>query len=119
MEFPRSDHRTNEAIMEENSELQNFSYDGVEVKTLFTRKFANRKPYEAPDPRKVSAFIPGTIIEVFVKEKAKVKKGDQLVSLQAMKMNNNLIAPIDGVVKKVHVKKGDVVVKNQLLVELK
>jgi biotin carboxyl carrier protein len=105
--------------MEEQSEFHKFNYDGLEVNTKFTVKFANRKPYKPLNPKKISAFIPGTIIKVFVKEKAKVKKGDSLLTLQAMKMNNIILAPLDGVIRKIHVKPGDVVVKNQLLVELK
>jgi biotin carboxyl carrier protein len=105
--------------MEENTELHLFNYDGWEVNTRFTKKFANRKPYTPPNPKMMNAFIPGTIVKVFVKDKAKVKKGEQLLLLQAMKMNNAILAPMDGVIKKVHVKNGEVVVKNQLLVEMK
>jgi pyruvate carboxylase len=105
--------------MEEDLELHEFNYDGFVVKTAFTRKFANRKPYEPNDPKKLTAFIPGTIIKVFVKDREKVKKGDTLLSLQAMKMNNLILAPFDGVVKKVYVKAGEVVVKNYLLAEMK
>lgn len=105
--------------MEEDLELHDFNYDGLNVKTAFTKKFANRKPYVPPDPRRLTAFIPGTIIKVFVKDKAKVKKGDNLLSLQAMKMNNLILAPFDGTIKKVYVKPGEVVVKNYLLVEMK
>jgi len=105
--------------MEENNELHEFNYDGLVIMTGFTKKFANRKPYQAPDHRKMTAFIPGTIQKVFVKDKEKVKKGASLLTLQAMKMNNIILAPFDGVIKKVHVKPGEVVVKNQLLVEMK
>jgi biotin carboxyl carrier protein len=105
--------------MEENLELHEFNYDGLVVQTAFTRKFENRKPYVPNDPKKLTAFIPGTIVKVFVKDKDKVKKGESLLSLQAMKMNNLIIAPFDGVVKKVYVKQGEVVVKNYLLVEMK
>ena len=102
-----------------DEEMYAFTYEGVEYKTLFTKKFAARKPYSPPDPKQVFAFIPGTIIDVFVKTNVKVKKEETLLSLQAMKMNNLIIAPIDGTIRKVHVKKGDVVVKNQLLVEFR
>ncbi len=105
--------------MEEDLELHEFNYDGLVVQTAYTKKFANRKPYEPHDPKKLTAFIPGTIIKVFVKDKDKVKKGENLLSLQAMKMNNLIVAPFDGVVKKVYVKPGEVVVKNYLLVEMK
>jgi len=87
--------------------------------TLLTRKFHERKPYSPPNPKLIHAFIPGTIVKVNVKEKAKIKKGEPLLSLKAMKMNNDILSSIDGTIKKVHVKKGDIVVKNQLLVELK
>ena len=82
-------------------------------------KFENRKPYSIPDPHKLIAFIPGTIMNVFVKEKQKVKKGEKLLVLQAMKMNNIIISPFNGVVKKVNVKKGDTVPKDYVLIELK
>jgi biotin carboxyl carrier protein len=67
----------------------------------------------------VAAFIPDTIMKVFVKEKDKVKKGDAMVVLQAMKMNNHILAPITGVIKKIHVKQTDNVAKNQILVEFR
>ena len=105
--------------MEENIQFVDFPYEEVTFRTTVTNKFANRKSYTAPDPKKVFAFIPGTILKVFVKDGAKVKKGDQLLVLQAMKMNNELIAQRDGTVKKVYVKQGDIVPKHQLLVELK
>jgi biotin carboxyl carrier protein len=56
---------------------------------------------------------------VFVKENNKVKAGDTLLALQAMKMDNHLISPFSTTVKKVHVKQGDKVIKNQVLVELR
>jgi len=103
----------------EEQEMVTFIYEGVEYKTLFTKKFAERKPYSPPNPKKVIAFIPGIIIDIFVKTNLKVSKGDLLLSLQAMKMNNEIIAPKNGTIKKVHIKMGDVVVKNQLLVEFR
>ncbi|MFH1160120.1 MAG: biotin/lipoyl-containing protein [bacterium] len=104
---------------EDDQRLFAFTYEGVEYMTQLTKKFSARKPYSPPNPKQIFAFLPGTIVKIFVKEKEKVKKGESLLSLQAMKMNNDLLAAIDGTIKKVHVKKGDVVVKNQLLVEFK
>ena len=103
----------------EDDQLFAFTYEGVEYMTLLTKKFTERKRYTRPNPKLSYAFIPGTIVKVFVKDKSKVKKGEVLLSLQAMKMNNDILSPIDGTIKKIHVKKGDIVVKNQLLVELK
>jgi biotin carboxyl carrier protein len=87
--------------------------------TTYTKKFSNRKSYVPPDYKKVFAFIPGTIIKVYVKEKHKVKKGDQLLVFQAMKMNNILLSPMSGVIKKINCKAGDSVPKSQILIEFK
>ena len=96
-----------------------FNIEDGEYRTTLTKKFLNRKPYIPPDPKKVFAFIPGTIIKIYVKEKGKVKKGEPLLVFQAMKMNNILIAPITGVIKKINVKVGETVPKTQILVEFK
>jgi biotin carboxyl carrier protein len=105
--------------MDENIEFIDFKYEEISYKTTLTKKFANRTPYTPPDSRKVVAFIPGTILKVHVKEGHKVKKGDVLLVLQAMKMDNHLLATRNGIVKKVYVKQGDLVPKQQLLIELK
>ena len=92
--------------------------DDVAYITLLTKKFRARKKYEPNDPKKVVAFIPGTIVGISIKKGSKVSANDKLIALEAMKMVNQVAAPMDGVVKKVHVKVGDIVAKNQLLLEL-
>ncbi len=92
--------------------------DNIKYKTTLTKKYMARKAYEPVDFGKVYSFIPGTIREVFVSEGAKVKQGAHLLELEAMKMVNNITAPIDGTVTKVNVKTGDLVTKNYLLVEI-
>ncbi len=91
----------------------------AEYRTLLTDKYKNRSPYVRPKASDVTAFIPGTIREMFVKEGDKVEKGQILLILEAMKMNNRLVAPLTGVVKQLLVKTGDIVSKNQLLVVVK
>lgn len=71
----------------------------------------NRKVNELKAP------MPGLVLDVLVSEGSAVKKGDALVILEAMKMENILKSPTDGTIKKVGVKKGMAVEKNQLLVE--
>jgi len=69
--------------------------------------------------RKVSdlkAPMPGLVVEVAVEEGNEIKKGDKLVVLEAMKMENILKAPADGVVKKINIKKGNTVEKNEVLI---
>lgn len=104
---------------EEKQDFQKFTLDGDTYKTLLTKKFLSRKNYEERDWGAIKSFIPGTIITVYVKEKQKIKAGEKLLVLDAMKMQNQITSPIKGVVKKIHVKPGERVVNNQLLVEVK
>ena len=65
----------------------------------------------------IKAPMPGLVLSILVEEGKEVKKGDSLIILEAMKMENILKSPADGIVKKVAVKKGVPVEKNQLLIE--
>ena len=62
--------------------------------------------------------MPGNILDVKVKPGDTVKSGDLLVILEAMKMENEILAPSDGTVASVNVRKGDTVNSNDLLVSL-
>lgn len=93
--------------------------DNIKYKTTLTKKFMARKVYEPVDYNKVYSFIPGTIRKIFVKEGDRVKQGTNLLELEAMKMVNNIAAPVDGVVDRINVKTGDLVAKSFLLIELK
>jgi len=66
----------------------------------------------------LKAPMPGLVVDILVQENSVVKKGDTLVILEAMKMENSLKATADTVVKKVMVKKGQAVEKNEVLVQL-
>lgn len=60
--------------------------------------------------------LPGTIVEIKVKVGAEVKEGDSLIVLEAMKMDNNLTAERDGIVKAILVEEGEAVKENTPLV---
>ncbi len=64
----------------------------------------------------VKAPMPGLVLNVLVAEGAEVKKGDNLLVLEAMKMENMIKSPTDGTIKQVMIKKGDKVEKNQMLI---
>ncbi|HEV7230972.1 MAG TPA: biotin/lipoyl-containing protein [Bacteroidia bacterium] len=64
----------------------------------------------------LKAPMPGLVLSLAVEEGAAVKKGDPLLVLEAMKMENILKAPDDLVVRKITVKKGVAVEKNQVLI---
>lgn len=87
-----------------------------EYPTHLTDKFLKRKPYQKPQ-NMVTAAIPGTIMEVLVEEGQSVKRGDALLVLDSMKMNNTICAPVNGVVKKVYITAGDPVGKNAPMIE--
>lgn len=67
----------------------------------------------------IKAPMPGLVLKVLVEENTEVKKGDNLLILEAMKMENILKSPTDGTVKKLLIKQGDKVEKNQILVQFK
>ena len=64
---------------------------------------------------KVSAPMPGTILDVRVSNGQAVKKGDILFILEAMKMENEIMAPCDGTIASVSVTKGAAVDSGALL----
>jgi biotin carboxyl carrier protein len=65
----------------------------------------------------ISAPMPGLILDIPVRVGQAVNEDDQLVILEAMKMENIISSPRDGIIKSISVKKGDAVDKNQLLIE--
>ena len=67
---------------------------------------------------KVTAPMPGTILDIKVSAGQAVKKGDVICVLEAMKMENDIPAPCDGVVASVNVQKGASVAANDVLATL-
>jgi glutaconyl-CoA/methylmalonyl-CoA decarboxylase subunit gamma len=66
----------------------------------------------------VKAPLPGLIIDVKVREGEKVKAGQNIIVMEAMKMENQIQATTDGTVKKIFIKKGDNVAEGNALVEI-
>ena len=65
---------------------------------------------------KVRAPMPGLVIGVPFSEGAPVKRGQTVVVLEAMKMENDLASPIDGTIREVKVSKGQTVNQNDVLI---
>lgn len=105
--------------MSEEKEYKNLIIQGAVYKTTFTKKFENRVNWEAPNVNLIHSFIPGTIIDIFVKPKEKVKEGDTLLLLEAMKMQNQVRMPFDGEIVKIHVKRGEIIPNRYLMIEIK
>jgi biotin carboxyl carrier protein len=104
--------------MKNEDKLGFLNIDTSLYKTRISSKYENRKPYKIADPRKILSFIPGTVLEILIKPGQNVKKGDDLMILDAMKMQNKLKCSIDGKIKLISVKKGDKVSKGAVLLEM-
>lgn len=98
-----------------------------ETKTNVAKKpEVSTKPVAKPEPgkkteskgMKVTAPLPGTITEVKVTVGQKVKEGDTVVILEAMKMQNNIEAEISGTITEIHVSQGDTVMEGKPLVTI-
>lgn len=103
---------------ENDDSLTFLNIDESLYRTRIGIKYKNRKKYQPIDPRMIRSFIPGTIVDILVSDGQKVEKGDEIVSLEAMKMQNMLKSAVSGKVKKIHVKAGDKVARGTLLIEL-
>ncbi|NLT50513.1 MAG: biotin/lipoyl-binding protein [Ignavibacteria bacterium] len=66
----------------------------------------------------VKAPLPGVILGVFVREGDNIKIGDKLITLEAMKMENNINADKSGVIKSIKVKQGESVLEGDVLIEI-
>lgn len=105
--------------MTEEKEYKKLIIQGAIYKTTFTHKFEERENWEAPNENLLHSFMPGTIIDVYVKPKDKVKEGETLLLLEAMKMQNQVRMPFDGEIVKIYVKKDEVIPKRHLMIEIK
>lgn len=86
--------------------------------TRLSRKFLNRKNFAPANPKEILSYIPGVILEIFVAPGMDVNAGQDLMTVEAMKMKNRIKCGIDGRVKSVAVEPGSKVGKGTLLLEL-
>ncbi|MGQ8335555.1 acetyl-CoA carboxylase biotin carboxyl carrier protein subunit [Sunxiuqinia sp. A32] len=94
------------------------SYD-LEVIDSESRYIRNRgEGSVAKSDKKITAPMPGKIVKVLVDIGQEVKKGETAVIISAMKMESEYKAAADGQIKTIHVKDGDTVEANQVLIEI-
>ncbi|MBR9998258.1 MAG: ATP-grasp domain-containing protein [Cyclobacteriaceae bacterium] len=67
---------------------------------------------------KIFSPMPGKIVDIRISRNATVSKGDILLVVEAMKMENSLVAPFDGQVSAVHARMGQLIGNRELLMEL-
>jgi len=106
-------------MTEENNKKNTIIVEGTKYITQFTKKFLQRKRWKKPNPNCIISIIPGSILEINVKEGDKLKKGTQLMVIEAMKMKNIIEMPFDGEIMKISVSVGQAVPKDFLMMEIK
>ena len=77
-------------MKKEAPEYVDFAVTARKYKTLLTRKYMNRKVWVDPNPFEIQSFIPGTILQISVKEGDIVEEGSPLLIFEAMKMQNRI-----------------------------
>jgi pyruvate carboxylase len=101
-----------------------YELNGIARETLILDKSVAPKSKARPkadlaDSTQVGAPIPGLVAQLSVSVGSKVAKGDKLLMMEAMKMQNSVYAPCDGVVAELHVALGDTVEAKDLLLRIR
>jgi biotin carboxyl carrier protein len=84
----------------------------VDRKDSKIKKSVSNRSYELKAP------LPGSIFKILMNEGDEVKKGDTIMIMEAMKMENNIQSEKDGKIVTMKVKEGDSVLQNDVLVEI-
>ena len=110
---------TYEVIVEEAGSVASAPISPVYSAPAKTTATSTKNATPAPaGGNKVTAPMPGTILDIKVTPGQSVKKGDVVCVLEAMKMENDIPAPCDGVVSSINVQKGASVAVNEVLISL-
>lgn len=102
----------------ESADYHVLEIESGNYETTYNKMFTQRKPWEPENPRHILAFMPGTVEEIKVKKGQKVSEGDSLLIFRAMKMNNDILAPLDGKIKAINAEEGKNIPKNFIMIEL-
>jgi 3-methylcrotonyl-CoA carboxylase alpha subunit len=103
----------NALVVESDTHNQFYTREGV----FASKKFIPNSDNASSDDSSVTAVLHGTIVALLAKEQQEVKKGDALLVMEAMKMENTITAPSDGIVNQFHFKVGDIVESGALLLD--
>lgn len=100
-------------------ELNGIGRDAFILDRSVSPKATVRPKADLADPTQVPAPIPGLIAQLQASVGGKVAKGDKLLMMEAMKMQNSVYAPCDGVVEELFVEVGDSVDAKDLLMRIR
>ena len=108
----------NDRIMADQENKQYIIVHSAKYETTYTKKYLNRKVWEEPNFNLIKSYIPGTIIDILIKEGQVLKGGDSIIVLEAMKMYNDVQMPFNGKIVKIHIEKGQKIPKNFVMIEI-
>ncbi|MDP2338667.1 MAG: acetyl-CoA carboxylase biotin carboxyl carrier protein subunit [Bacteroidota bacterium] len=101
-----------------DQEKQYIIVHSAKYETTYNQKYLNRKVWEEPNFNHIKSYIPGTIIEILVKEGQLVKAGESILILEAMKMYNDIKMPFKGKILKLNIESGQKIPKDFLMIEI-
>ncbi|MDP2423514.1 MAG: biotin/lipoyl-containing protein [Bacteroidales bacterium] len=90
----------------------------VRSEVITTRAESKIRKTLASATLSITAPLPGTVIQVFVREGETVKKGDKLLTYEAMKMENSVLAEKDGTIRTIKVTTGQSILQGDVLMEI-
>lgn len=82
------------------------------------KTFSKDEAEAAPKSKAVPSPLPGTILQVVAQAGQTVKRGDTIVVLESMKMENNIMAEKNGVIRAIHVEVGQNIMQGDPLFDL-
>jgi biotin carboxyl carrier protein len=111
-----------ELHQKENAKQYNVSIDrsyDIEIIDAETRYLMNRKGNDLSDAENtIASPMPGKVVKILVKKGQKVKTGQTVIIVSAMKMESEYKAGKEGIIKQVHVNEGDTIEGHQPLITL-
>jgi len=122
--FDWNDKRYNCELVSRDQNKTVIKVNGVEYKfsmeSLFSyiRQGMIGKDDKQLNENDIKSPMPGKIVDIFLAEGDLVNVGEPILSLEAMKMQNEITAACNGIIKKIHVTQGQTVMKDDLLVEI-
>lgn len=105
----------NKAVIKVNGVEYRYSLESI---FSYIRRGMINNPDKHLDENNITAPMPGKIVDVFLSEGDLVNEGEPILSLEAMKMQNEISANCNGVIRKIRVQTGQSVMKDELLVEI-
>ncbi|WP_031421535.1 pyruvate carboxylase [Exiguobacterium sp. NG55] len=110
------------AANEDGIRLVSYEMNGVpreiEIKDVNVKSATTSRPkVDRSNAKQVGASMPGSVLKVLVEPGSRVHRGEQLLVTEAMKMETTIQAAQDGEIKAIHIKEGDTIQSDDLLIE--